>query len=223
MIGFPSEAFLFLILGLSLFFSFYLLFKLRKNLAVLKDAKQKFLEEEKIFFLKGLTPGILHQISQPVTAIHGFARFLRKEITAENPFFTPVSLMEEQSQSLKQMLEDLTQVADQGEVTKENINVNELIEESLVFVKDELQIRRIRLDLELTRGIPLVLADRILLRKIFLNLIVNAMQVFDVSPGERVRILKISSLFNPANKQTEVSVSGECVRFVMQWPGLKCG
>jgi len=189
--------------------------KLNKNF---KELNLKFFEKERVAFLTHLTPGILHQISQPITAIHGFARFMKKEITPDNPFFTPVTLMEEQSQYLKQMLENLTRVVDHREAAKENVNVNELIEESLKFVKDELKIRRIRLDIELTPGIPFICADRICLQQTFLNLIVNAMQVLSALQVQPEGILKIASSFNSPAREIEVSLAGQGVHWAVSLP-----
>jgi signal transduction histidine kinase len=90
-----------------------------------------------------LSAGILHQISQPITAIHGFVRFMKKEMNPQDVFYKPVCLMEEQTVYLKEMLENLMMLIRHRKITKSNVDVNAVIERSLSLMADELRIRRV--------------------------------------------------------------------------------
>ena len=84
----------------------------------LRATQLKLFETGKISAVASLSAGILHQISQPITAIHGFVKFIKKEMNKEDPFYKPICLMEEQSQYLKEMLSDLMELIRHREIKK---------------------------------------------------------------------------------------------------------
>src|SRR3990167_6474506 len=98
--------------------------ELSRVLNDLRAMQFKLLETGKRSALASLSAGILHQISQPITAIHGFARFVKKEMKESEPFYRGITIIEEQSVYLKQMLEDLMELIRHRENKKENIDVN---------------------------------------------------------------------------------------------------
>lgn len=170
----------------------------------LDAAEQEFFENERISFLSHTSAGILHQISQPITAIYGFVKFMKKEIKPGDQFYTPVLLMEEQSQHLKKMLDDLMELIQKRPLVKENVNVNEIIEKSMRLVSDELKIRRIQPALQLKENLPMVYVDRVSLQHIFMNLIINAMEALSTSRAGYVRIFQITSSFNETTQEIEI-------------------
>lgn len=185
--------------------SLYFFIKLKSCRKELKSKESELIEKEKILLLASLSAGILHKISQPITAIYGFVRFMKKEIKPEDPFYTPVSLLEEQSQDLKKMLEDLLELLQNQPPVKENVSVNEIIEKSMRFVTDELRIRRIEFDVQLKENLPLVYADGLKLRHLFINLIVKAMERLSaLRPGQR-KSLQIASFWDETTRELGIS------------------
>src|SRR6185503_8317571 len=49
----------------------------------LRRMQIKLMESGKISAVASLSAGILHQVSQPITAIHGFAKFMKKEMDSK--------------------------------------------------------------------------------------------------------------------------------------------
>lgn len=167
----------------------------------LRTTQLKLLETGKISVLASLSAGILHQISQPITAIHGFVRFIHKEMKETDPFYRPIALMEEQSVYLKDMLEDLMELIRHREIKKENIDVNACVKRAANLLTDELRIRRIDWDLILDDHIPQAYADTVHLQQIFMNIIVNAMQAMSALPkGSRRHMTIVSRFDKDANK-----------------------
>src|SRR5690348_13475893 len=75
--------------------------QLENTIAELKAAQVKLMESGKKGAVAALSAGLLHQISQPITAIHGFLRFMKKEMDINSPFYKPVCVMDEQSFYIK--------------------------------------------------------------------------------------------------------------------------
>lgn len=159
----------------------------------LRTARLKLLEIGKVSALASLSAGILHQLSQPVTAIYGFVRFIKKEMKDSDPFYRPIALMEGQSVYIKNMLEDLMELVRHRGIRKDNIDVNVPLRKAAALLTDELRIKRINWDLLLEENLPLVYADSIHLQQIFMNIMINAMEALNSLPPGANRYLKVTS------------------------------
>jgi signal transduction histidine kinase len=170
----------------------------------LKAAQVKLLESGKKGAVAALSAGLLHQICQPITAIHGLVRFMKKEMDANSPFYKPVCVMDEQSFYIKDMLANLMELIRHREIQKAQVDINTVIAKSMNLLQDELRIRRIEWDMQLVDGIPPVIGDALHLQQVFMNLVVNAMEAISEMPQDSSRTLMISSSYDPENHQAVI-------------------
>jgi len=170
----------------------------------LKATQLRLIESGKMSAAATLSAGIIHQISQPVTAIHGFVRFLKQEMPRDNPFYRPVILMDEQSVYLKEMLDNLMTLIRHRKIEKAEVGVNSVIERSLSLVTDELRIRRIHWDVTLDPSCPIVYADAVHLQQVFMNILINACEALANLPHGRERTLHVSTKSDSIQRKVEV-------------------
>jgi signal transduction histidine kinase len=179
----------------------------------LKAAKVQLLDGEKKGVIAALSAGLLHQISQPITAIHGFVRFMKKEMDINSPFYKPVCIMDEQSLYMKDMLANLMALIRHREIQKTQININTVIHKSIHLLLDELRIRRIGWDLQLDDSLPFVFGDALHLQQVFMNLVINAMEALSELPHGTPRTLRITSQYDIENHQVAIIFkdNGPCI------------
>lgn len=170
----------------------------------LKTAQVKLMDSGKKGAVAALSAGLLHQISQPVTAIHGFVRFMKKEMDINSPFYKPVCIMEEQSFYIKDMLANLMELIHHREIQKNQININTVIHKSVNLLVDELRIRRIGWDIQLDDSVPFILGDALHLQQVFMNLVVNAMEALSELPHGAPRTLLLTSKYDIENYQAVI-------------------
>ncbi len=72
------------------------------------------------------------------------------------------------------------------------LDINQLVREVLVLVQDELFKCRISLDTELTENLPQVMADRVQLQQVVMNLVTNAMDAMEPIV-DRQKLLRVKS------------------------------
>src|SRR5262245_16113217 len=173
----------------------------------LRRMQIKLMESGKISAVASLSAGILHQVSQPITAIHGFARFMKKEMDPKNTFFKPVCLIEEQSEYLKEMLTDLMELVRHREIVKTDININDIIYRAVNLLKDELRIQRVNWDLNLYDHLPQVYGDGIHIQQIFMNIIITAMQAMAELPRGSEKFITIVTDFDQAENIVSISIA----------------
>lgn len=165
-------------------------------LTELRATQLKLFETGKISALASLSAGILHQLSQPITAIHGFTKFIKKEMKETDPFYKAIVIMDEQSVYIKEMLEDLMNLVRHREIRKENIDINKSLKRALNLLNDELRIRRVDWDIILDDNLPPVHADAVHLQQVFMNIVVNAIQAMEELPKGVRKHIKITSRFD---------------------------
>ena len=207
-IFYPPFSIFFLLAAMTLYYLFRLSQKEKKirelNLQ-LKTLQTKLAENSRISLVAHLSAGIIHQISQPITAINGFIKFLKKEMNPQDAFYHPICLVDEQCVYLKQMLNDMMELVRCSEMKCEQLNVHDVIYKAINLLKDELRIRRINWDLDLQEGIPKVYADHIRLQQVFMNIAINAMQALTELPKDQEKYIRISSCLDAERKEVVIS------------------
>lgn len=179
--------------------------KIRALTLQLKTMETKLAENSCISLVAHLSAGIVHQISQPITAINGFIKFLKKEMNPQDQLYRPVCLVDEQCVYLKQMLDDMMELVRHSEMKREKLNVHDVIYKAVNLLKDELRIRRINWDLDLQEGVPKIYADHIRLQQVFMNIAVNAMQALTDLPKDQEKYIRISSSLDAERKEVVIS------------------
>jgi len=171
----------------------------------LKTAQVKLMDSGKKGAVAALSAGLLHQISQPITAIHGFVRFMKKEMDINSPFYRPVCVMDEQSFYIKDMLANLMELIRHRKIQKTEMNVNAVIYKSMNLLLDELRIRRVGWDMQLYDQMPNMYGDPLHLQQVFMNLTVNAMEALSEVAHGVPRTLLVSSKYEAKDNQAIIT------------------
>lgn len=159
----------------------------------LSDAKKSLSESGQLTMMANLSAGMLHQISQPVTAIYGLVRFVKKEIKEDDPMMESINVVDQQAHYLKEILENLTKIFKHKEVVTADVDINDLVEKSIHILSDELRIGRIESHIRLTDQPIIVHADPVHIQQVFMNIIINAIQALKIFPMTRKRSIYVYS------------------------------
>jgi C4-dicarboxylate-specific signal transduction histidine kinase len=137
---------------------------------------------------------IAHELNQPLGSIvvNGDACLRWLEATPPN--------LEEARQAVEAIIQDGTRASDvlvrtrklvrRGEGTRESLNINSVIQEVVVWTNDKLKRAGILLRLKLQEDLPLVIADRVQLQQVILNLAMNAIEAM-LEVNQDLRVLSI--------------------------------
>lgn len=130
--------------------------------------------------LRDLADMITHDLKGPLTSILGFLELLSRESLAdEQREFVDLALGS--AKWLQVLIAGILDVAkiEAGEIkfAQEPLEVGEEIEQALSLISYQLRDKNISLDTETPAGLPLVLANRELFRRILINLAGNAVEL----------------------------------------------
>jgi signal transduction histidine kinase len=154
-----------------------------------------------------LTASLAHEIRQPISAAVINARTCLRWLGRDEP-----DVAEACEASLR-LVKDVTRAADiigrisslfkKGALQRESVDVNELIREMIVLLRSEASRYSISIRTELAEGLPKVMADRVQLQQVLMNLMLNAIDAMKETTG----VGKLTIKLEAGNAQLLISVS----------------
>ncbi len=169
----------------------------------LRQVEADFAHAARVSMLGELTASIAHEVNQPLTAITTNAEAGLRWLDRPAPDVAEVRDL------TKRIVSDARRAADviariRSMATRRGpehalLSLDEIIADAVVFLRHELQSRHVVLTQHPTPGGPKVLADRIQIQQVIVNLAVNAMQAMATAECKEQKIVI----------RTAVSVTGE--------------
>jgi signal transduction histidine kinase len=141
-----------------------------------------------------MTASIAHEINQPLGAIvtNGEAglRWLRNPAPDLEEVRAVLTRIVGSGHRASQVIGRIRAMLKKDDGTRVPLDLNDLVEEVLVFVRGEIQSHKIVVKTQLNPALPKVFADRIQLQQVVLNLVLNGIDAM-ASLGDRERLLKL--------------------------------
>jgi PAS domain S-box-containing protein len=160
----------------------------------LQKAQAELAHVTRVATLGELTTSIAHEINQPLAAAGSNASACLRWLVAQN--------LEEAQESAALVIADVERagqiigrirdLAKKAPPQKDWLDLNETIREVIAMVRNTVQRNQVLLKTQLPTDLPLILADKIQLQQVILNLLVNAIEAMS-GVAEGPRELRISS------------------------------
>ena len=159
----------------------------------LHEAQANLAHVTRVTALGELAASIAHEVNQPLAAVVTNAAACLRWLDRETPNLdeargTVRSIIKDGSRA-GEVIQRVRGLVNKTAGQKAPLHLNEVVDEVITLVQHELFSHRVLLRLELAPALPLVLADRIQLQQVILNLVVNgieAMQAVTDRPRELV-------------------------------------
>jgi len=151
--------------------------ELRAAYIKLKETKEELIQAEKMQAVGMLASGVAHEVKNPLGIIIQGANYLEKKISPEQEdIFKTVGMIKESVERADNIIHSLL---DFSRVTNLNLqpqDINSILENSLILVKQNLEAKQIEVVKETKQDIPKVLVDRNKMEQVFINILLNAIQ-----------------------------------------------
>jgi signal transduction histidine kinase len=156
-----------------------------------------------------LTASIAHEVNQPLAAIVIGGQACARWLASEPPN------LDEARKTLDRIIDAGTRASDvlariralvkKTGTEKEPVDMNEVVHDVVAITRGELRKNEVACRTEMDRELPCVIADRVQLQQVLLNLIMNAIEAMSAIGGQSSRELIITTR-RDASQQVRVAV-----------------
>jgi two-component system, LuxR family, sensor kinase FixL len=166
-------------------------------------ARAELAHVARVVTLGELTTSIAHEVRQPLAGIvtNGSAclRWLARAPPELEEARRSVESMIDDAMRANEVVLGLRALSKKADPLRVLLNLDEVVEEIVPLVRRELLDNRITLRLELARALPPVLGDRVQLKQVIMNLLINGIQAM-APVDDRPRELLIRSKHHGADR-----------------------
>jgi PAS domain S-box-containing protein len=145
--------------------------------------ERRLLESQKLESLGLLAGGVAHDFNNLLTSIVGNAGLARLDLAEGSAADTCLKQIETAAQNAAELCQQMLAFAGKGRLSKESLNLNELIAALVPLLKPSLN-HQVRLDLQLAGSLPPIQADASQMRQVVMNFVLNAADAIGDRPGE---------------------------------------
>jgi signal transduction histidine kinase len=182
----------------------------------LQKMEQRLARSSQIATLGEVSASIAHEINQPLTAIIANAHMCCDSLA------TGPAAIEEARALVQDVLDSGYHAADvvrrmrtlfkSGNLERAPLDINEVVREVLSLIRSEAGKRRVNLEIDLETGLPPILADRVQIQQVLMNLCINGLDAME-SVTDRRRTLSLRTRgHDPGAIRVEVQDSGVGIR-----------
>ena len=161
--------------------------------AQLRQLQADYSRAARIALLGELASSIAHEVNQPLSAIVMNAqtslRWLSRETANLPKAIELTSRIADSARHASEIVQRVRGMAARHAPERVLLDLNEVVEEALLFVQHDLEHRAIALAKDFAPDLPKVLGDRVQLQQVIVNLLVNSVQAIVQGGTRRGRIL----------------------------------
>jgi C4-dicarboxylate-specific signal transduction histidine kinase len=162
----------------------------------LRKAQAELAHVTRVTTLGELTASIAHEINQPLAAVITNADACLSWLDRDPPDIDAarrsVEWIVEDGNRTSEVIKRVRALAKKTDIEKSLLDITDVANEAMTLVQRELSSHGAVLKLELAPGLPRILADRVQLQQVIINLVINAVEAMESVTG-RPRDLTVRS------------------------------
>jgi C4-dicarboxylate-specific signal transduction histidine kinase len=158
----------------------------------LRDKQEQLVQAGKLATLGELTTGIAHELNNPLNNI---GLFVGNAIDLmilggddRERFLHELDSAMQQVRKASEIISHLRTFGRAAPVTREPVDINEVIRRSLSLMQEQMRLRQIEVQVDLCDSDPVVVGSAIQLEQVFINLLTNARDAVATAPQRVVSI-----------------------------------
>lgn len=164
----------------------------QQTLARLQELQENLLHVSRLRSMGQMAAALSHELNQPLTAITNYLNAAQRLLDQAPPDLARVrqalGLAAQQSLRSGEIIRRLRAFVSRGTVARQAEPVARLIEEAMALALVGSRYRGVEVRMAIAADLPPVIADRVQIQQVLLNLIRNAMEAMEGQPVRRLTI-----------------------------------
>ena len=161
-------------------------------------------QSEKLSALGMLLAGVAHELNNPLQVVLGHAALLESD-AADTELGKRATTILGAAERCAKIIKTFLAMARDTPASRRPVQVNQLIDHALELMGHQLSLNNIRIDLNLSPGLPDVVGDPDQLNQVIVNLLINAMQAMEEIDDPKVVV--VETRLDAVTKAVELAVS----------------
>ena len=151
-----------------------------RDISEVKTLRGQLLQSDKLAIMGQLAAGVAHEINNPISGILIYIKLIykmlgQKEVNIDD-FRRYLKIMERETARVGRTVKNLLDFTRPKEPEIIYVDIDEVIEQSLLLLEDPLRVGDIEVQRECTNRIPKIMGDFGQLQQVFMNIMLNACQ-----------------------------------------------
>lgn len=168
-----------------------------------KNLQEQLIQSAKLAAIGELISGVTHEVNNPLAIVLGYAEMIMKEQELDEDTKKYAGIIHKESERARKVIQNLLSFARQHDPEKEEISVNELLDNTLLLAEYDLKKNNINIKKSYARDLPSIMADPNQLQQVFLNLLINAQQAVADNNGKGEISIETSLIENDTTKNSK--------------------
>jgi len=162
--------------------------ELRRDITERKFLEQQLIHTEKLTSIGRLAASVAHEVNNPLDGIQNCLDIIRKNPDDAGRTNAMLELISEGINRIGFIVRRLLIFSRHRKQTMEKLDLNDVLEQSLILVKHKIEDQGIALEVRLAPDLPMVVGDSANLSQVFVNVLINASDALDGHPDGCIRI-----------------------------------
>lgn len=147
---------------------------LMRGLTKIKEMEKRLMRQDRLIALGEMSAGMAHEIRNPLAGIKTGVEYLERLL--DKKYRPSVKMIIKEIDRLNRIVTDMTLYANRPPIRSEQINIENLLNVSLAFMKSTIAEKSLKTITKLGDDIPPLQLDTEQIREVFDNIILNAVQ-----------------------------------------------
>ncbi len=148
--------------------------KVQERTSELKKIHGQLFRSEKLASIGKLAAGVAHEINNPLTGILTNASLLLEDLKDGDSKKDDVQVIVNETIRCREIVKRLLDFARQTKPQKSLTNINNLIDNIVLLVRNQTSFKNVNIERNLSEDIPEIMADKDQIQQVFINFILNA-------------------------------------------------